>query len=60
MTVLFMDIHTQLDHEIVAKSIDLYNLWELLYADDTMLIGTRVRELNLLIKAIEEESGKYM
>ena len=27
---------------------------ELLYADDTMLIGTRARELNMLIEAIEE------
>ena len=60
LTVLFMDIHTELDHEISAKSVDICsNLWELLYADNTMLIGTRARELNMLIKAIEEESEKY-
>ena len=52
-----MDIHTELDHKISGKSIETFrNLWELLYADDTMLIGTRARELNMLIKAIEEES----
>ena len=56
----FMDIHTEIDHKILRKSIDICrNLWDLLYADDTMLIGTRARELNLLIRAIEEESEKY-
>ena len=56
----FMDIHTELDHKITGKSIEICNnLWELLYADDTVLIGTRARELNMLIKAIEEESAKY-
>ena len=60
MTVIFMDIHTELDHKITGKSIEICNnLWELLYADDTGLIGTRARELNMLIKAIEEESEKY-
>ena len=59
MTVIFMDIHTELDHKISGKSVDICsNLWELLYADDTMLIGTRARELNMLIRAIEEESEK--
>ena len=28
-------------------------------SDDTVLIGTRARELNMLIKAMEEESAKY-
>ena len=32
--------------------------WELLYADDTMLIGSRARELNILLKAIENECKK--
>ena len=55
-----MDIHTELDHKIIRKSIEVCNnLWELLYADDTVLIGTRARELNMLKKAIEEESAKY-
>ena len=30
-----------------------------MYADDTVLIGTRARELNMLINAMEEESEKY-
>ena len=60
MTVLFMDIHTELDNKIHGKSVEICsNLWDLLYADGTMLIGTRARELNMLIRAIEEESEKY-
>ena len=55
-----MDIHTELDHKISGQSIEICRiLWELLYADATMLIGTRARELNMLMKAIEEESEKY-
>ena len=54
MTVIFMDSHTEIDHKISGKSIEICrNLWELLYADDTMLIGTRAREINMLVKAIE-------
>ena len=60
MTVLFMDIHTELDHKNSGKSTDICNnLWELLYADDTMFVGSRAWDLNLLIDAIEEESDKY-
>ena len=60
MTVIFMDIHTELDHKIIGKSVEICNnLWELLYADDTVLIGTRARELNMLIRTIENESAKY-
>ena len=31
----------------------------MIYADDTMLIGKRARELNLLMAEIEKESSKY-
>ena len=52
-----MDIHTELDHNISGKSIEICNkIWEMLYAGDTMFIGTKARELKMLIKAIEEES----
>ena len=32
---------------------------EIIYADDTMLIGKRARELNIFIAEIEKESSKY-
>ena len=28
------------------------NVWELMYADDTMLVGTRAREINILLAEI--------
>ena len=59
MTVIFYDIHLDVDHKIAGKGIDCFSMWELLYADDTMLIGKRARELNILIEAIEKESTKY-
>ena len=33
--------------------------WELIYADDTMLIGKRAREVNIILAAIEKTSSKY-
>ena len=30
-----------------------------MYADDTMLVGKRARELNILIAEIKKESSKY-
>ena len=59
MTVIFYDIHLDVDHKISGKGIDCFNMWELLYADDTLLVGKRARELNILIEAIEKESTKY-
>ena len=46
-------------HLTAGHEIDCINAWELLYADDTMLMGTRARELNILLAAIEDESAKY-
>ena len=31
----------------------------MIYADNTMLVGHRAREINILIKAIENASAKY-
>ena len=59
MTVMFDDIHTQVDHKIAGHQTDCFNYWELIYADDTMLIGNRARELNILLAAIETECAKY-
>ena len=58
MTVLMHDVAgsmTTEDGELFEKG----DLAELLYTDDTMLIGKRAFELNILIAAIEKESAKY-
>ena len=34
-------------------------MWEILYADDTLLLGKRARELNILLQAIEKHSSYY-
>ena len=47
MTVMFHDIHEEIDHKIgIMARLEqpLLNNWELIYADDTMLIGKRARE----------------
>jgi len=59
MSVLFHDIHEDVDRKIDNHGLDHFNWWELIYADDTMLVGHRARELNILIKAIENASDKY-
>jgi len=59
MTVMFDDIHTNVDRKIGGYQTDCFNYWELIYADDTMLIGNRARELNILLAEIETECAKY-
>ena len=59
MSVLFHDIHEEVDSKIDNHGLDHFNWWELIYADDTMLVGHRSREINILIKAIEKASAKY-
>ena len=62
MTVMFHDVHSEIDNKIgVMARLEhpLMNNWELIYADDTMIIGKRAREINLILAAIEKASGKY-
>ena len=59
MTVMFNDIHNELDSKIIAGKLDHFRYHEILYADDTLIIGKRAREVNMIIKAIEKESAKY-
>lgn len=57
MTVMFHDVHAEVDREIstIARlEQPLLNNWELIYADDTMLIGKRAREINIILAAIEK------
>ena len=59
MSVLFNDVHLEVEGKLLNHEHDHFNWWELIYADDTMLIGRRAREINILLAAIEKESEKY-
>jgi len=59
MTVIFHDVHTEVDHKIAPYTGDCVNTWELLYADDTMVMGSRAREINIILRQIAIESDKY-
>ena len=55
-TVIFHDVHNTVWHTIAAYFHDIIQKWELLYAGDTMPMGTRARETNIIMKQIEIES----
>ena len=59
MSVLFSDVHLEVEGKLLGRTHDYFNWWELIYADDTMLIGQRAREIHILLAAIEKESEKY-
>ena len=60
MSVLFNDVHLEVEGKLLGRTHDYFNWWELIYADDTMLIGRRAREINILLAAIEKEAEKYI
>lgn len=55
MTVIFNDIHYKIDGQMAIQRVPGTNYDEVVYADDTICIGTDTRKLNLLLKEIEEE-----
>ena len=59
MTVLFHDVHSGVDEQIMVGKMENAGFGQVLYADDTLLVGKHARELNILPHAIEEESAKY-
>ena len=59
MTVLFHDIHFEIDDKIAPFTNAAFANWEILYADDTMIMGNRAREINIYLKQVEIESAKY-
>ena len=59
MTVIFHDVHKAVNHLISPYCNEVLHTWELLYADDTIVMGSRAREINIILKQIEIESGKY-
>ena len=42
----------------VGRTRDHFKWWELIHADDTMLVGHRACDINILFAAIEKDSAK--
>ena len=59
MTVLFNDVHDELEGKLEEATFDFIDFIEILYADDTLLIGDNAKILNLLLAAIEKHSERY-
>lgn len=59
MTVLFNEVHNDLDTMIRSERVDHINFTEILYADDTLLITKKASALNKFIAGIETESAFY-
>ena len=57
MTVLFHDVYNDPKVRETAKNWQSeFNITDLLYADDTLLIATTEEAMNVLLAAIETES----
>ena len=54
MTVLFHDVLDELGDRVDRGKFDYINFMQILYADDTLLVGNDQRTLNLLIACIEQ------
>ena len=47
MSVMFHDIHNDIERKLSAKALDDFYDWEFVDVDDTMLVGKRAREINI-------------
>ena len=56
MKVMFHDIHADLESKLSGRTLDYFEWWELVYAADTMLIGSRAGARHILIAVIEKAS----
>ena len=56
---MFADIHSRVNHKIIAGKIDGLLFTEILYADDTLLVLKKTRETNIRLKEIQIESFYY-
>ena len=59
MNVLFKDVKSRTNTKKMNEPIEGIKFNEILYADDTQLIGTNTANLNRLIKEIQIESEYY-
>ena len=59
MTVLFHDVEKEVGKKTMENCMDVVDFSNILYADDTFLVGKRSRELNKILWAIEKHSARY-
>ena len=59
MSVMFSEIHKELGATLIEKRVEGITFDEILYADDTICIGTDTRSLNLFLKTIERKAKQY-
>ena len=51
VSVMFHDMYESTHDKLVGQTLDHCNWWELIYADDTLLVGDRARGINILLSA---------
>ena len=59
MTVLFHDVEKEVGETTMKRSMNIVVSFNILYADDTFLVGKHSRELNKILWAIEKHSERY-
>ena len=59
MTVIFKDVHMWAEMKVFPMALDHFIDRELLYADDTLILGHRAREVNIFLDLIVKESKRY-
>ena len=59
MTVLFNDVKDEVGAKAMGRAMDVVDFSNILYADDTFLVGKHSRELNKILWAIEKHSGRH-
>ena len=59
MTVLLHDVYAEMNYKIIGHEPDCVGTRDILYAGDTMTVGTRAREINTILAQIGIKSGKH-
>ena len=59
MTVIFHDIHQDLDDILAKDRVNTTNFDEILFADDTICISENAKTLTKFLRKIQTEGGKY-
>ena len=59
MTAMFLDVHAEVGEKVTNRAAKDINSTDLLYADETLLIGSKPQQMNLLIATIAKRSERY-
>ena len=59
MTVMMHDIHIEIGHRLETHRPEQITFSDILYADDTLLVATCAKTMNVFIKHIQEQSAYY-